>query len=101
MFAQNENTSKRTLKQIMESLHLDTMFTFYNVHFATYNMNKKQTIQLIPNAMWKDAYAEYLKEYSNSSFVEETLKDRLCDTLKELKTKNSNEGGVKESHTLM
>jgi hypothetical protein len=29
------------------------------------------------------------------------LKDRLCDTLKELKTKNSNEGGVKESHTLM
>jgi hypothetical protein len=49
MFAQNENTSKKTLKQIMESLHLDTMFASYNVHFATYNMDKKQTIQLVTN----------------------------------------------------
>jgi ATP-dependent protease Clp ATPase subunit len=66
MFAKNENTSKRALKQIMESLHLDTMFAPYNVHFATYNTDKKQTIQLIPNVMWKDAYVEYQKEYSNS-----------------------------------
>jgi hypothetical protein len=49
MFAQNENISKKTLKQIMESLHLDTMFASYNVHFATYNMDKKQTIQLVTN----------------------------------------------------
>lgn len=79
----------------MECLHLDTMFAPYNVHFATYNMDKKQTIQLIPNVMWKDAYVEYQKEYSYSSFVEETLKDCLCDILKELKTKNSNEKGSK------
>jgi hypothetical protein len=58
-------------------------------------MDKKQIIQLIPNAMWKDAYAKYEKEYSNSSFAKETLKDCLCDTLKELKTRNSNEEGSK------
>lgn len=96
MFAQNKTTSKIALKQIMESLHLDTMFAPYNLHFATYNKDKKQTIQLIPNVMWKDAYAKYQKEYSYSSFVQETLKDCLCDTLKELKTKNCNEEGSKK-----
>jgi hypothetical protein len=36
----------------------------------------------------------YQKEYPNSSIVEETLKDELCDTLKELKIGNSNEEGL-------
>ncbi len=54
----------------MESLHLDNMFASYNAHFSTYNIDKKQTIQLIPNGMWKDAYVKYQKEYSNSSFKE-------------------------------
>jgi hypothetical protein len=36
-------------------------------------------------------FLDYQKEYPNSSIIEETLKDRLCDTLKELKIGNSNE----------
>ncbi len=39
-------------------------------------------------------YLDYQKEYPNSSIVEETLKDKLCDTFKELKIGNSNEEGL-------
>jgi hypothetical protein len=39
-------------------------------------------------------YLDYQKEYPNSSNVKETLKDELCDTLKELKIGNYNEEGL-------
>jgi len=35
-------------KAIVESLHLNTMATSYNIHFATYSNVKKQITQLIP-----------------------------------------------------
>jgi hypothetical protein len=38
-------------------------------------------------------FFDYQKKKPNSSIIEETLKDRLHDTLKELKTGNSNEEG--------
>jgi len=49
---------------------------------------------VILGIVWKNVYLDYQKEYPNSSIVEETLKDGLCDTLKELKTRNSNEEGL-------
>ncbi len=49
---------------------------------------------MIPNIVWRNVYLDYQKEYPNSSNVEETLKDELCDTLKELKTGNYNEEGL-------
>ncbi len=39
-------------------------------------------------------YLDYQKKNQNSSIVEETLKDGLCDTLKELKIGNFNEEGL-------
>lgn len=54
-------------------------------------MGKKQIIHFIPNAMGKNVYVEYQKEYPYSRFVDETLKDHLHNTLKELKTWNLNE----------
>jgi hypothetical protein len=70
----------------MKSLHINTTIAFYIIHFATFSMGKKQVIQLIPNAMGKNVYVEYQKEYLDSRFVDETLKGHLHNTLKELKT---------------
>jgi hypothetical protein len=36
-------------------------------------------------------YVNYQAKCFNFLFVKETLKDHLCDTLKELKTKNFND----------
>jgi hypothetical protein len=49
-------------------------------------MGKKKIIQLIPNAVGKNVYFEYQKEYPYSRFMDETSKDHLHNTLKELKT---------------
>ncbi len=49
---------------------------------------------MIPSIVWRNVYLDYQKKYSNSLNVEETLKDELCDTLKELKTGNYNEKGL-------
>jgi hypothetical protein len=48
---------------------------------------------VILNAFGKNVYVDYQKEYPYSSITEETLKDWLCNTLKELKTINFNEEG--------
>jgi uncharacterized protein YaaW (UPF0174 family) len=62
----------------------------YTSHFATYNIGKKQVIQVIPSVVWRNVYLNYQKEYPNSTIAEETLKDWLHNTLKELKTRNYN-----------
>jgi len=59
------------------------MATSYNLHFVNYNMGKKQVSQLV--VIWKQVYASYQMVYLDLIFVEEILKDHLCDTLKELK----------------
>jgi len=35
------------------------MATFYNMHFGSYNMGKKQVTQLIPTIPLKQIYANY------------------------------------------
>ncbi len=46
--------------------------------------------QLLLNVVWK-VYTNYFKEYPNSLFQEDTLKDRLQECLKKLKMRNSND----------
>jgi hypothetical protein len=43
--------------------------------------------------VWKLVYDQFLCEHPGSKFAKETLKDRLRETLKELKTGTSNEEG--------
>jgi uncharacterized protein YaaW (UPF0174 family) len=66
------------------------MVVSYTGHFAKYSIGKKQVTQVIPSAIWKNVYLDYQKEYPNSTIAEETLKDWLRDTLKELKIRNFN-----------
>lgn len=40
---------------------------------------------------WKSVYVDYYKEFHNSTFQKESLKVKLRETLKELKTCTSNE----------
>jgi hypothetical protein len=69
------------------------MCAAYNHHFAIYNKNKSQNTQLIPNVVWKVVYASYKSNYLESNFQEETLKERLQETLRKLKTRTLNEEG--------
>jgi hypothetical protein len=78
---------------IVESTHLNNMFATYNHHFAIYSKDKSKNIQLIPNAMWKVVFTSYKLNYPKSNFQEETLKKWLWETLRELKTRTSNEEG--------
>ncbi len=73
-------------KAIVESLHLNTMATSYNIHFATYSNVKKQITQLISTIVQKALYNDYVIAYLNSPFHEDTLKDQLQDALKDLKS---------------
>jgi hypothetical protein len=70
------------------------MTSFYTMHFTTYNTCKKQVTHLIPNVVWRNVYVDYQKRYAYSMFVVETLKNCLCNTLKELKTRKFNEKGL-------
>jgi hypothetical protein len=73
------------------------MATSYNLHFANYSLSKKNVTQLIPTTMWKQVYTHYQTTYLHSYLVEETLKDGLWDTLKELKTRISNQEDLKKA----
>lgn len=50
-------------------------------------------MQLLPSLVWKAIYVECLQDNHNSTFVEDTLQDRLRDIIKEIKTGMSNEPG--------
>ena len=53
--------------------------------------------QLVPGKVWKLVYEQFLREHPGSKFVEDTLKDRLWEILKELKTCTLNEEGSKKA----
>lgn len=44
----------------------------------------------MPSVVWKNVYAEFLLENLDSPLQEETLKDNLRETLKEVKMDTSN-----------
>jgi hypothetical protein len=76
----------RVHRPIVESLHIRTMAASYKHHIAVYSKDREQVNQIIPSTVWKAVYAHYLKQFPNSPFVEETLKDRLRETVKEMQT---------------
>ena len=49
--------------------------------------------QLVLGKVCKLVYDQFVREHPGNKFVEETLKDRLREILKELKTNTSNEEG--------
>ncbi len=69
------------------------MVASYNKHFSNYNMGEKQVIQLILVVVWKQVYIYYQLHHPYLVFVEENLKDRLHDSLKEFKIGTSHEKG--------
>ena len=62
-------------RPIVDSLHLLCLVASCNVHFAKYCKGRKQVTQLVPSLVWKEVFKEYKDHYTNSSFVEDTLKD--------------------------
>ena len=54
-------------------------------------------MQLVPGKVWKLVYEQFLQEHLESKFAEDTLKDRLRETFKELKTGTSNEEGSEKA----
>jgi uncharacterized protein YifE (UPF0438 family) len=78
-------------REIINSDHLSTLISGYQVHFAAYSSRRiKAVTQLIPGTVWKAMYKDYLEQYPDSSFKESNLKERVRETLNELETGNSN-----------
>ena len=82
-------------RPLVESLYLNCMVSTYNQFFASYSINWKNMSQLIPCLVWKNVYEHYCKQFPNSQLKKETLKDKLRETLKELKIGTSNEENSK------
>ena len=78
-------------RSVVESEQLSVMVASYHQHFGKYSNGQKQVLQLIPNVVWKLVYVDFLQRFEDNLFQEETLKERLRDTLRELKTGTSNE----------
>jgi hypothetical protein len=84
---------KKGNRVIVESTHLSSMCVAYNHHFAINSKDKFKSTQLIRNLVWSVVYGSCKSNYLKSKFQEETLKERLQKTLRELKTRTSNEEG--------
>lgn len=82
---------KAMLRDIVDELHLCTLIVAYNVHFEWYNQGKTIVNQLIPKLIRQSTYAAYKLKHPDSPFKPDSLKDKLCESLKELKTRTSNE----------
>lgn len=90
----DSTSTLKSLRAILESQQLAMLVNTYNIHFEQYsNGRKKKVTQIIPYAVWKKVYAMYILAYPNNTLQEETLKERLRDFLKEVKTGRSNPDG--------
>ena len=88
---------ERSHRPIVDSHVLSSLVSSYTAHFATYSSGRTNVTQLVPEKVWKLVYEQFLREHSGSKFVEDTLKDRLRETLKELKIGTSNEEGSEKA----
>lgn len=79
----------RHARPVVNSFHLSELIEAYNFCFAEYSKSRKMS-QLIPALVWRDVYLLFKSSFRASSFSEDTLKERLRETLRELKTGNSN-----------
>ena len=76
---------EKSHRPIVNFVVLPSLVAAYTTHFAAYSMRKTNVIQLVPGKVWKLVYDQFLCKHPSSKFVEETLKDRLQENLKELK----------------
>ena len=80
---------------LIDSVHLSLMVSSYHKHFNEYSVGRKKTsFQLVPSLVWKLVYADFMKEYPNNTWKEESLKERLRVALAKLKMGTSNEENV-------
>lgn len=77
-------------RPIVDSFHLSKLVKAYNFYFQEYSKKRKNILQLIPSLVWKDVYMLYNSSFPESPFSKDTLRDRLRETSKELKTSTSN-----------
>ena len=84
---------EKTHRPIVDFVVMSSLVAAYTTHFAAYSKGRTNVIQLVPGKVWKLVYDQFLYKHPGSKFAEETLKDRLRGTLKELKTGTSNEEG--------
>lgn len=87
----------KNLRCIVDFVHLNSMAALYNHHFMFYSWDRNNVTHLIPNQVWKVVYNDYKKQLLDFEFHFESLKDRLQECLKELKTNTSNEQGMKRT----
>ena len=88
---------ERAHRPIVDSIVLSSLVSSYTTHFATYSSGRRNVTQLVPGKVWKLVYEQFLREHLGSKFAEDTLKDRLRETLKELKIGTSNEEGFEKA----
>jgi hypothetical protein len=85
---------ERGSRMIVDSLHLATLMAAYHKYFNEYcNGRKRATKQIIPSKVWALMYEEYKEAHPASAFDQETLKERVRETLEQLQTDTSNNKG--------
>jgi hypothetical protein len=78
--------------KIIKSQILNTLAMSYHLHFSIKNILKtRRKWQLISSLVWKVVFTYYKVIYFNNLFKKDILKDQFWNTLKEFKTKISNE----------
>jgi hypothetical protein len=90
--AERASKKSRTARSIVDSLHLSTLISSYDNHFANCSSGRSKTTQLIPGKVWKQVYEDYKNKFPNSPFAKETLKFRVHDDLSHLKTGTAYQG---------
>ena len=85
------------VRVFVESIHLSTLLASYNHHFGLYSEGRKNVSQLIPGAVWRSVYKDFMEKYPTATFAEDTLKKKVADELKSAKTGTSNTGDGKAS----
>ena len=87
--------NKPQAREVIDSFLLSTLIGAYNVHFEEYSRTRKQVSQTIPAVVWRKVYDTFINVHPEAiKFNEENLKDRVRQTLRELKTGTSNQKGT-------
>jgi hypothetical protein len=83
--------SESVPRSVVDSLHLATLMAYYHHDFGEYSNDRKHAAkQVIPSKVWQKVYVSYKEAHLYSSFDEETLKNKVRETLEQLQTATSN-----------
>jgi hypothetical protein len=83
----------KTARQTVHTVHLSTLITSYNIHFADYSVVRTKVTKVIPRKVWKAVYEDYKKTFPDSLFTEDALNVRVREELAQLNTGTSWEPG--------